>query len=72
MKCKWKIINDEAFLSLANGVKDEINCRGRLLIRASGTEPKIRITVESESMELCKKYINTLTSFLQNQGYTDE
>lgn len=72
VRCKWKIINDEAFLSLANGVKDEINCRGRLLIRASGTEPKIRITVESESMELCKKYINTLTSFLQNQGYTDE
>jgi phosphoglucosamine mutase len=37
-----------------------INGKGRLLVRKSGTEPKIRIMAESTSMKLNKKIINII------------
>ena len=37
-----------------------INGKGRLLVRRSGTEPKIRIMAESNSMRLNKKTINII------------
>ena len=37
-----------------------INGKGRLLVRRSGTEPKIRIMAESNSMRLNKKSINII------------
>ena len=30
---------------------------GRILVRASGTEPLLRVMVEAETQELCKKYV---------------
>ena len=30
---------------------------GRILVRASGTEPLLRVMVEAETQELCKKHV---------------
>ena len=38
---------------------------GWILIRASGTEPKIRITVEAQTPEDAKKYLETGRSILR-------
>ena len=40
--------------------KKIINGKGRLLVRKSGTEPKIRIMAESNSMRLNKKSVNII------------
>jgi len=49
--------NCKKAIKLANKI---INGKGRLLVRKSGTEPKIRIMAESNSMRLNKKSINII------------
>ncbi|NLJ90643.1 MAG: phosphoglucosamine mutase [Clostridiales bacterium] len=42
---------------------------GRILVRASGTEPLIRIMVEAETDEICNKYANEVYEVIKKQGY---
>ncbi len=41
--------------------EQEINGKGRILVRASGTEPLIRVMVEAENQETVDKYIKELS-----------
>ncbi len=41
--------------------EDEINGKGRVLVRASGTEPLIRVMVEAETQELVDKYVEEIS-----------
>jgi len=50
-------------------VNDMINGNGRVLLRQSGTEPKIRIMVEAETEELCDKYIDIIAKVIIEKGY---
>ena len=38
-------------------VEEALGNDGRILVRASGTEPLLRVMVEAETQELCKKYV---------------
>ena len=38
----------------------EIEGKGRILVRASGTEPLIRVMVEAEKQETVDKYVSEL------------
>lgn len=53
---KDRIMNDPELQKLSKQVNDELGKTGRLLLRPSGTEPLIRVMVEAETDELCKKY----------------
>ena len=55
-----KVLKSRSFLRNLNFVKKLINQKGRVLVRKSGTERKIRIMVESENMKLIKKCIAIL------------
>ena len=43
---------------------------GRMLLRASGTEPKIRVMVEAKTDEICEKYVDQLIEVIKEQGLT--
>ncbi len=60
---------DPALGAAAEEARRQIGDGGRLLLRASGTEPVVRITVESESEELCRAWCEALENVIRAQGY---
>lgn len=51
-------------LSEIERVEKELGDSGRLLVRPSGTESLIRVMVEAESEELCRKYVDELVDVI--------
>ncbi len=47
---------------VAASVRDFLGARGRVLIRASGTEPKLRLMVEAQDLALTEQCINQLAA----------
>lgn len=57
---KHRVINSEAVSEKVAEIKSALGGEGRVMVRASGTEPKIRIMVEGENEEICQKYAEEL------------
>lgn len=71
VKNKSVAVHDTEVAALEERLKAEIGPRGRLMIRESGTEPKIRIMAEAENVELCKLCVNSIIDLLHKRGYID-
>ena len=44
---------------------------GRILVRTSGTEPLVRVMVEAENDDICKKYVDMVADVLKKKGYCE-
>ncbi len=66
---KAETLADEDVNKALKEVDALINGNGRVLLRQSGTEPKIRIMVEAETEELCDKYIDIIAKVIIEKGY---
>ena len=62
--------NDADVQAAVQEVADLLGDTGRILVRESGTEPVIRVTVEAETEELCEKYVNKVVDVIGKKGHT--
>ena len=62
--------NDKDVLAAVKRVEEKLGDSGRILVRASGTEPLVRIMVEAETEKLCKSYAKEVAEVLRRNGHT--
>ena len=62
---KLRIMNSEELLKAMTAYNTELSGKGRLMIRASGTEPKIRVMVESKDRELNENIALSMVSVIK-------
>lgn len=55
-------------IKAVEAVTEALGNDGRILVRESGTEPVIRVMVESSTDELCEKYVNQVVEVMHQQG----
>lgn len=65
---KERAQKDERVLAAVKKVEEKLGEFGRILLRASGTEPVVRVMVEGENESLCRQYANEVAEVLE--GFT--
>lgn len=65
VKDKIKVINNEELKNLISDISNKISPAGRILVRASGTEEKIRVMVEYTDIHKAEEYLNQITSQIE-------
>ncbi len=70
VKDKAATLADAEVQKIFNEVNALINGKGRALLRQSGTEPKIRVMIEAETMELCEAYAQKIVDVIVERGHS--
>ena len=65
---KERIVSDPNVLLAVRGVEEMLGGRGRVLLRASGTEPVIRVMAEAETEETCAKAVERVRDAIAGCG----
>ena len=69
VKDKAAAQSDEAVQAAVKKVADALGDTGRILVRESGTEPLVRVMVEAESDEVCRKYVDEVVKTIKDRGH---
>ena len=65
---KEKAMADEAVQAAIRTAQAALGDTGRVLVRASGTEPVIRVMAEAPSAEICQKCVFDITDTMKKRG----
>ena len=66
---KKRAREDEKVKAAVDEVEEKLGENGRILVRESGTEPVIRVMVETGSQEECEKYVDSVIDVIKAQGH---
>ena len=72
VKDKGAVENDKDVISAIKDIEKLIGGKGRVLLRKSGTEPVVRIMVESKGETLCQALAEKIAEVINNKGYAVE
>lgn len=71
VKDKKIVLDDLDITNEVEKIKNELGDNGQILVRASGTEPLIRVMVEAENKNLCENYVNRIINLINDKGYAE-
>jgi len=60
------LVHHPKVISLVNEITKELDGKGKVLVRASGTEPLIRISASAKKMEIVNDIINRIVNMLES------
>ncbi len=66
---KKAAMEDADVLAAVKKVEEALGDNGRILVRGSGTEPLVRVMVEAETDDICKKYVDEVSDVIVKKGY---
>ena len=72
VKDKAAVFADANVLAAKEEVEKLINGKGRALLRQSGTEPVVRVMIESETQEQCVEYAEIIVKAIIEGGHSVE
>ena len=59
-----EVLQDQRVIDVINTVTEELGSNGKVLVRASGTEPLIRVTISCETNELVEQYTTQIVDIV--------
>lgn len=62
--------SDKDVIAAVEKAAAELGKSGRILVRESGTEPLVRVMVEAEDEETCRRYVGEVVEVLKANGHT--
>lgn len=66
------VLSDPEVLRKKQAMEEALGDTGRILLRAGGTEPVIRVMAEAETEETCRSVVDTLCEVIRARGYVSE
>ena len=64
---KARLATSAAISSAVHAVEKELGDAGRVLVRASGTEPVVRVMVEAEDAKRAQSLVDRLVTLVQEE-----
>ena len=64
---KEAMMTNKAILAEIEAVESEMDGKGRVLVRPSGTESLVRVMVEAETETLCEKYVGQILEVVKKE-----
>ncbi len=66
---KKNTMNDKDVLAAVEKVSAELGDDGRILVRGSGTEPLVRVMVEAQDDQICRRCVDSVVDVIVSKGY---
>lgn len=64
---KMAMMTNVKILEEIVNIEAEMNGKGRVLVRPSGTEPLVRVMVEAQTENLCESYVSRLLEVVEKE-----